>query len=56
MTANMEPIYWRSNKDWYTYDAERDEFKMTDKAPERAVKSFELWNQSGNTAVKSTAV
>ena len=46
MTANKEPVFWRKNKEWYTYDEEKNEFKMTDKAPERAIKSFELWNHS----------
>jgi len=46
MSANKEPVFWMSNEEWYIYDEEKNEFKMTDKAPERAIKSFELWNRS----------
>jgi len=56
ITANKEPVFWRKNKEWYTYDEDRDEFKMTDKAPERAIKSFELWNRSDEESAKREAV
>jgi len=46
MTANKESVYWETNKDWYVYDEDKDEYRLTDKAPERAIKSFELWNRS----------
>jgi hypothetical protein len=42
MTANRELTYWNSNPDWYDYDEKKGEFYMTDKAPERAIKSFEM--------------
>jgi len=43
MTADREPLYWKSNKDWYAIDRDKDEYKLTDEAPERAIKSFELY-------------
>jgi hypothetical protein len=43
MTANKERLYWKSNKEWYTIDFEKDDFVLTEKAPERAIRSFELW-------------
>lgn len=43
MTANKEPMYWMSNPEWYRVDEEKDEFVLTDKAPERAQKSFDMW-------------
>ena len=42
MTTNTEVTYWTSNPEWYTYDKEKKMFVLTDKAPERARKSYEL--------------
>lgn len=46
MNADREPMYWMSNKDWYRINKEKDEFELTDKAPERARRSFEMWNKT----------
>lgn len=46
MSANKEILYWKQNKDWYRINKEKDEFELTDKAPERARKSFEMWNKA----------
>lgn len=43
MTANTEPMFWMSNKEWYKINKEKDCFELTDKATERAKKSFELY-------------
>jgi len=48
MTANQEPLYWRSNKEWYRINEEKDCFELTDKAPERAKKSFKLYLELQN--------
>ncbi len=45
MTANMEFMYWRTNKEWYTINREKDCFELTEQAPERARKSFELYKE-----------
>lgn len=33
--------YFMTNKDWYTFDAEKWRFVLTDKAPKEAAKSLE---------------
>lgn len=38
-----ESLYWRKNEGWYRINKEKDCFELTDEAPERAVKSFELY-------------
>ena len=43
MTSNKESLYWKSNKEWYVIN-EDGEFELTELAPERAKKSFELYN------------
>ncbi len=43
MTANKEALYWKTNKDWYRINSEKGCYELTDKAPERAKKSFELF-------------
>lgn len=43
MTANKESIYWKSNPKWFFINAE-GKYELTDMAPERAVKSFMLFN------------
>ena len=45
MSANQEPMFWRSNKEWYRINKEKDCFELTDKATERAKKSFELYKE-----------
>ena len=40
-----EATKWMANPDWYCIDEEYDQFALTDKAPEMARKSFELWEK-----------
>lgn len=39
---------WMSNKEWYYIDEERDRYVLTNKAPEEARRSFELWKKINN--------
>ena len=42
----METVYWRTNADWYSFDPTSElGFVLTDKAPERAKKAYEKWEQ-----------
>lgn len=41
MTVNKERAYWRTNPEWYYWD--NGVIKLTNKATERAKKSFELY-------------
>jgi hypothetical protein len=43
MTANKESLYWKTNKEWYRINREKDCFELTEKAPQRAIESFELY-------------
>ena len=43
MSSNLEPLYWKSNPEWWRVDRETGRFALTDKAPERARKSFEMY-------------
>lgn len=45
MNANTEVMYWHKNKEWYRINEEKDCFELTDKAPERAVASFEMYKK-----------
>lgn len=45
MTANKESAYWASNPAWYRINKETDEFELTNEAPARAQKSFEMWKK-----------
>jgi hypothetical protein len=45
MTANKESLYWKSNEEWYRVNDD-GEFELTELAPERAKKSFELYNSA----------
>lgn len=44
MTVNKEAMYWKTNKQWYRINEEKDCYELTDAATERAKKSFELYN------------
>lgn len=44
MRLNSERTYWMTDESWYRINKEKDCFELTDAAPERARKSFELWN------------
>ena len=39
---------WMGNKEWYYIDEERDRYVLTNKAPEEARRSFELWKKINN--------
>lgn len=39
---------WMDNDDWYVIDEERKRFILTDKAPEHARESFELYKKVNN--------
>ena len=41
MTGDRELFYWESNPEWYRTDPD-GKIEMTEKAPERAKKSFEM--------------
>lgn len=43
MKAYSEAMYWKTNKDWYRANYETEEYELTEQAPERAVKSFQLY-------------
>lgn len=45
MNADLELFYWHSNPEWYR-KGENGGYELTDKAPERARKSFEEANKS----------
>ncbi len=36
---------WMANKDWYVIDEKRKRFILTEKAPEHARESFELYKK-----------
>lgn len=42
MSGNTELLYW------YEYNEETDSYSLTDKAPERAKASFEMWKEFNN--------
>lgn len=42
MKKHNERTYWMSNNEWYRINYEKGCFELTDAAPERAKKSFEM--------------
>lgn len=48
MTANQEPLFWKTNREWYRINKQKDCYELTEKAPKRAKKSFELYNSKKN--------
>ncbi len=40
MTPEKKP-YYLSNKEWYYYDPDERKYKLTEKAPPEAIKSYE---------------
>jgi len=45
MTKEFEKLYWRTNKTWYGFDSTINDFYLTDDAPDKAKKSFDLWQE-----------
>jgi len=43
MTANKEIFYWQEDKSWSKFDEKLGVLVLTDKAPERAKKSYEAF-------------
>lgn len=46
MTVDKETLYWKTNKEWYRVNKEKDCYELTDKAPKRAKESFALYNSN----------
>lgn len=40
--------YFMENDDWFYYDEESEIFKLTDKAPEKAIESYKEFYESEN--------
>ena len=38
-------MYWHSNPAWYTINEELDRYELTEAAPEKAIRSFELYKK-----------
>lgn len=45
MKRNSERLYWMTNKNWYRINTQKDCFELTDEAPDRAKRSFAMWNR-----------
>ena len=43
--ANSDIYYWRSNQEWFVEDLETMTVRLTEKAPSRAVESFQRWKE-----------
>ena len=41
MDNDIEAPYFITNEEWYYYDEEKEIYKLTDKAPEKAKQSYE---------------
>lgn len=41
MSGDKEAFFWRENPEWYRV-TEEGEYELTEKAPERAKRSFEI--------------
>ena len=41
-------MYWMTNKKWYKINEELDRFELTEEAPEKAKRSFELFKKINN--------
>lgn len=39
---------WMKDKKWYVISEKRDRFILTDKAPKKAIESFELYKKVNN--------
>lgn len=43
----IEP-YWHKNKEWYYWDKKSGIFKLTDKAPQKAIESYKEFYKEDN--------
>ena len=41
-------MYWMKNPAWYTINEKLDRFELTEEAPEKAKRSFELYKKVNN--------
>lgn len=48
MTANMDAMLWKTNKEWYRINEEKDCYELTETAPEEAKESFEIYKKLNN--------
>ncbi len=43
MKSYSESMYWKTNKEWYRANYEKDRYELTLLAPPRAIESFKLY-------------
>ena len=48
MKSYSEAMYWKTNKDWYSSNYEKDRYELTKEATPRAIESFRLWLRENN--------
>lgn len=53
MTADRELMYWHSNKEWYILNHDTHRYELTEKAPQRAIESFEKWYEQWEDGKKA---
>ena len=44
----LDRPYFMENREWFTYDVQKRRFVLTDKAPEKAKKSYEEYYKALN--------
>ena len=52
MKRNSERLYWMTNENWYRINTQKGCFELTDEAPERAKRSFAMWNRPERLTVR----
>ena len=48
MKSYSEAMYWRTNKEWYVVNREKNRFELTKAASPRAIESFRMWLRQNN--------
>ncbi len=48
MKSWSEAVYWKSNREWYVVNQEKDRFELTKMAPTRAIDSFKMYLEENN--------
>ena len=49
MKPYSEAMYWKTNREWYVVNHDKDRFELTRMAPPRAIESFRMYlRQNGH--------
>lgn len=56
MKQHSEAMYWKTNKEWYRANYDKDCYELTELAPSRAIESFRMYQKENRIDAKRNRI